>query len=77
MNISWRAINNSVGFGRSESDYWDDVGRLCKAELQEAQPSTYGIRGILANGTTFPQKIPSQSLFVQAGGDKHIPVVHL
>lgn len=30
MNISYKAINNSVGFWRSESDYLDDVGHLCK-----------------------------------------------
>lgn len=30
INISYKDINNSVGFWRSESDYLDDVARLCK-----------------------------------------------
>lgn len=30
MNISYKTINNSVGFWRSESDYLDDVGHLYK-----------------------------------------------
>lgn len=46
MNISWQAINNSVGFGRSESDYSDDVGHLCKADRLVPAARDRSIHGI-------------------------------
>lgn len=46
MNISCQAINNSVGFGRSESDYSDDVGHLCKADCLVPAAGDRSIHGI-------------------------------
>lgn len=48
MNISWQAINNSVGFGRAESDYSDDVGHLCKADCLVPAARERSIHGIQA-----------------------------
>lgn len=48
MNISCQAINNSVGFERSESDYRDDVGHLCKADLLVPAARGRSIHGIPA-----------------------------